>query len=251
MFKKSISAQLGLLRSQLIYYGKPFNRRRMRRFYQQFVQPGGLCFDLGAHLGNRTEAWLQLGATVVAVEPQPVCIEYLEKKYGPHPRFTLVPKAVGENQGLMELHISEKTPTLTTLAGGDWQQAMQDVTPYKVSWDRTLEVEVITLDDLIETYGLPAFCKIDVEDFELQVLRGLSRAVPALSFEYFTPTIDRTIACIQRLESLDGYQYNWSIGESQRLVSELWVNGESMIDIFRNYPSAHQSGDVYARQIER
>ncbi|MEM7656721.1 MAG: FkbM family methyltransferase [Bacteroidota bacterium] len=248
MANKSISQQLGLLRSRLMYYGKPFNRRRLMRFYRDFVEPGDLCFDVGAHLGNRTDAWLRLGAKVVAVDPQPVCIEYLLKHFGDHPNFTLEQKAIGEVPGQMKLHISEKTPTITTLAGQDWQQAIQDKTSYKVSWDQSIPVEVITLDQLIKTYGIPAFCKIDVEDFEIQALRGLSQPIPALSFEYFSPTIDRAIACIQQMETLGQYEYNWSFGESQQMESERWLTVGDILNVFSSYTSDHRSGDVYARK---
>ncbi|MDJ0621877.1 MAG: FkbM family methyltransferase [Desulfocapsaceae bacterium] len=218
------------------------------RFYRQFVKPGDLCFDLGAHLGNRSDAWLRLGAKVIAVDPQPICIEYLEKHFGSYPNFTLVKKAIGEHPGQMNLHISEKTPTISTLAGREWQQAIQDDTSYKVSWDRSIAVEVITLDQLIETYGIPAFCKIDIEDFELQALRGLSQAIPALSFEFFVPTIDRAIECIKHLETIGGYQYNWSFGESQKMAGKYWINGMEIIDNFSGFSSRHRTGDIYARQ---
>lgn len=248
MAHKSISQWLGLLRSRLMYYGKPGNRRRLMHFYSYFIKPDDLCFDLGAHLGNRADAWLRLGAKVIAVEPQPVCIDYLEKHFGSNPDFILLKQAIGEHPGRMDLHISDKTPTITTLAGEDWQQTMQDDTSFKVSWDRSLKVEVITLDYLIATYGMPAFCKIDIENFELQALRGLSQPIPALSFEFFVPTLDRAIACILQLEKLDSYQYNWSFGESQQLAQKTWISSQEMIATLADYSSHHRSGDIYARQ---
>ena len=60
----------GIARSALIYRANPLKRRRSRRFYGQFVGPGDLAFDIGAHLGDRVQAWTDLGARVVAVEPQ-------------------------------------------------------------------------------------------------------------------------------------------------------------------------------------
>lgn len=44
------------------------------RFYEQFIRPNDICFDIGANMGNRTEVFLKLGAKVIAVEPQSECV---------------------------------------------------------------------------------------------------------------------------------------------------------------------------------
>ena len=72
----------GVARSLLVYYGQPWKRRRMRRFYSQFVGSESLCFDIGAHAGNRIRCWRELGAAVVAVEPQEDFVALLERFYG-------------------------------------------------------------------------------------------------------------------------------------------------------------------------
>ena len=77
----NVREQLGILRSRIMYYAKPRNRQRLMRFYAPFVPAGSLCFDIGAHLGNRSDAWLRLGAKVVAIEPQPACIRFLKKHF--------------------------------------------------------------------------------------------------------------------------------------------------------------------------
>ena len=43
----------GIARSTVIYRGNLLKLRRARAFYRQFIQPGDLCFDIGAHLGDR------------------------------------------------------------------------------------------------------------------------------------------------------------------------------------------------------
>ena len=52
------------------------------KFYSKLIQNGDLCFDVGANVGNRTEAFLKLGARIVAVEPQPECIAVLNELHG-------------------------------------------------------------------------------------------------------------------------------------------------------------------------
>ena len=57
--------------------------KNMLRFYSQFIKPGDRCFDIGAHKGERTNVFLQLGAQVVAVEPQTQLATLLEKNTVP------------------------------------------------------------------------------------------------------------------------------------------------------------------------
>ena len=61
-------------------YHKRYARRRTQ-FYSKFVKRGDLCFDIGTNIGTRIDVFLALGASVVAVEPQTICIKYLQKKY--------------------------------------------------------------------------------------------------------------------------------------------------------------------------
>lgn len=246
----TIKKKLGVLRSIATYYWKPFNKKRLITFYKDYVKAGDLCFDIGAHLGNRTNAWSAIGAKVIAVDPQPQCLAYLNKKFGTNKQITILPKAVGEKPGFADLHISQLTPTISTLAGKEWQQKMDDATSFKVNWEETIKVEVVTLDQLIAEYGMPDFCKIDVEDFEIQVLRGLTQPLPSLSLEYFVPTLERIYECIERLETLGVYEYNWSYGESQVLNSRKWLSAKEMKAVFDTYKKGDRSGDIYARLVK-
>ncbi|MCW2536419.1 MAG: methyltransferase FkbM family, partial [Modestobacter sp.] len=72
----------GIGRSLIMYHGQPGKHRRMVRFYREFLGPGDVGFDLGAHVGSRVRAWRQLGVRVVAVEPQPDCQRILRLFFG-------------------------------------------------------------------------------------------------------------------------------------------------------------------------
>jgi FkbM family methyltransferase len=222
------------------------HRRQMVRFYSQLVSRGDLCFDIGANLGNRTDIFLRLGATVVAVEPQSTCMNYLNKKYGKNNRVTLIQKAVGEKEGQGEMFICSV----------HWASSMskQWINSVKSSgrlqryyWNKTESVPMTTLDKLIEEFGKPSFCKIDVEGYEFQVLKGLSQSIKTCSFEFTPEFIDSTIHCISYLSKLGFHKFSYSIGESMQWAIPKWVNNAEICMILTNLPDKTIFGDVYAR----
>jgi hypothetical protein len=106
---------------------------------------------------------------------------------------------------------------------------------------------VTTLDELIKTHGEPAFCKIDVEGFEAEVLRGLSRPLRALSFEYLPQAHDAGLAALDLVRSLGDYEYNYSPIETMRFASEAWLPADQLVTLLDRFRPAGRSGDVYAR----
>ncbi|MFO7539125.1 MAG: FkbM family methyltransferase, partial [Chloroflexota bacterium] len=237
----------GVLRSLLMYYGLPWRIWQMARLYQPFVAPDALCFDIGAHVGSRLLAWRLLGARVVALEPQPHLMKWLRWCYGRSPHIILLPQAVGHEAGQATLHVSRRTPTVTSLSPA-WVQRVQQVDSFAdVAWDAEVRVPVTTLDTLIAAYGRPHFCKIDVEGVELEVLQGLSQPLPALSFEYTPATFDLTAACVERLQQLGDYTFNWTIAERPYFCGERWVTAAALLEQIRLLTPDQPSGDVYAR----
>jgi FkbM family methyltransferase len=234
----------------LIYYAIPFHQAALTRFYAHFIQPGDLCFDIGAHVGSRVRIWSQIGARIIALEPQPQCIQLLRRWYGEWPNVVLLEQAVGGAPGSQQLWISRRTPTVSTLTTA-WQSRVQQTPGFEtVRWDVAVRVAVTTLDALIATYGVPAFCKIDVEGAEREVLDGLSQPLPLLSFEYLPATIDLTVSCIDRLTTLGAYEYNWTISERPWLQSPHWLRPSEIVACLRQLPAHNSAGDVYARRVD-
>lgn len=235
-----------LKRSVEVYYGDESRSAAMDTLYAKFVKPGETVFDVGAHVGDRIASFRRLGAKVVALEPQPDCAEAIRIIHGGDAKVMLMEQACGAAAGRITLHVNSANPTVTTASpafiaaadgAGGWEGQV---------WDREIEVRVTTLDRLIANHGVPAFAKIDVEGFEVDVLKGLSTPMPALSFEFTTIQRDVALACLERLRGLGRYKFDVALGETQVMTFGSPVSGAEMAAYITSLPHSANSGDIYA-----
>jgi len=238
----------GLARSLVIYHGQPQRRRAKNTFYQQFIKPGDLCFDIGAHTGGDLRTWLGLGARVLAVEPQPRFMRLLQRLYRTNSNVTLIDKAIGAGLGETTLYVNMDSPAMTTLSR-TWMDSIVQADPTAaVRWDRSQKVQVTTLDRLIGIHECPKFCKIDVEGMEADVLKGLSTPVPMLSFAYLPTALDIAILCLENIKDIDDYRFNATLGEQWRFLFPEWISGAQVFDWITHRKASDDAGDIYCRR---
>jgi FkbM family methyltransferase len=183
----------------------------------------------------------------VAVEPQPDFARLLRRLFAAAPNVEVMEAAAGGAAGRASLLISERTPTVTTIATA-WHEARAKEPDFShVQWNPPIEIPTTTLDLMIERFGTPAFVKIDVEGAEPVVLAGLSRPVRAMSFEYLPRALEYARVCVERLATLGAYRYNWSPGESYRLAETRWMNGDELCAALETATAQRRPGDVYAQ----
>lgn len=234
-----------------MYYGEPGRGRRLDAFYRAFVPAGGLCFDIGAHVGNRSLSWARLGARVVAVEPQPDLVRFLRWLFRNRPEITLRAEAIAAAPGRVRLLVSPRTPTVSTGSPRFIADAARVASFAWVRWTEEVEVPATTLDALIEAHGRPDFVKIDVEGMEHEVLAGLSRPLKALSFEFVPAALESALASVERLEALASYRYNVSLGETLAFEFATWCDAAALRAWLLARPRGSGSGDVYGRLVHR
>src|SRR6266496_3008608 len=122
--------------------------------FRRFMEPGDLVFDLGANLGERTALFRALGATVVAVDPQPSSVAALNSRFAGDSSVKVVGKAVAAAPGTYTLRVDENH-TLSTMSP-EWIEAVTVSGRFDgAEWSESIEVEGTTLDALIEEFGLP------------------------------------------------------------------------------------------------
>jgi FkbM family methyltransferase len=239
---------LALCRSLLIYRLRPGHQRRLRNLYQPLVQPGQWVFDVGAHAGDRTACFRKLGARVISIEPQPVFARFLRATNALYSTVTVLSCVLSNSAGPKTLHVNTRNPTVSTLSDRFVQAASSGAPGWEgQQWDRLVDVQARTLDELIAQYGAPAFIKIDVEGAEYDVLCGLSQPVPALSFEFTMIQRELALVCIDRCDALGLNAFNLSLGESHQLAHATWLSADELKHEIAQLPDDANSGDIYAR----
>jgi len=212
-------------------------------FYKQFINDSDLVFDIGANVGNRIAAFIGCKAEIVAVEPQPACVMILKEKFAN--QITIEQVGLSDTPGELQMHLS----TDSTVSSFNSDFINKTKNRFKHSqWNETITVPVITLDTLIKKYGIPKFCKIDVEGFELRVLKGLSSGIPFLSFEYCVPEMQADmLLCIEQLNKISpAGKFNYSIAETMELALNDWMPFHEFLALAKSTAFTNTLfGDVY------
>jgi FkbM family methyltransferase len=231
--------------NNLRFRNDPRNKAQ-KEFYATVIQPGDLVFDVGANVGQRAEIFGQLAKTVVAIEPQPNCVRHLKSRFRFNRHVIIQEVALGDKPGAATMWQSNSSGIssmsrrfIDTMGSGVFRDE---------KWEKEITVVIKTLDDLIDTFGVPAFMKIDVEGYELKVLQGLTAAVPMISFEYSPEMIDETRNCAQRIQQISSdYRYNYCLGENLKFVLDRHVDFDTFINRTLKEICEHNTfGDVYA-----
>ncbi|MBY9007049.1 MAG: FkbM family methyltransferase [Candidatus Lokiarchaeota archaeon] len=215
-------------------------------FFSQFIDKGDLCFDIGAWEGELVQIFLKLGAKIVAVEPQERCVEKLQIYFGNNENVKIYQKALGEKHDFGKIALCDNKTQLSSLSS---RFVSESRFANRCKWTKHQPIEIITLDSLIQKYGVPKFCKIDVEGYEKNVLKGLSHPIQYLSFEYIEEFSDVVKECCDMLSNIGEVRFNIIQHSGESLIFEKWLETEEFLNQLSSNKYNISSGDIYANFI--
>ena len=168
-----------------------------------------LYFDIGANIGrwaidnlHHNHIHNNHNNKIIALEPIPKTFQMLRSNTAIYPQVVCLNYAVCNNNGeeitfydALDIH------TLSTL-NLEWitdSKSRFHNTPYK-----KITCPTITIDTLIQSYGVPDLIKIDVEGGEYECITSLTKKANTLCFEWASELDDVSFKCLDYLFSL-GY----------------------------------------------
>jgi len=221
----------------------------MREFFSPLLPKGALVFDIGANVGTMTRVFASLGAKVIAVEPNPDCVRHIELTTS-RETVEVLQAAVGETNGLAVLKVSDGKDKMSSLSP-EWREAVsQENQDYAGIWKREMTVPMVTLDALIQRFGVPSFIKIDVEGYEEEAIKGLTRCPPLLSLEFNRVFLE---AALRALDSriLDQATFNYTLVDPVKFELQDWVGRDELKNRILGLRTGPGLGDIFARNRDR
>ncbi len=130
-----------------------------------------LIFDVGCHSGQDSDFYLKKGFRVVAVEANPTLCAALRQRFAAEieqGRFTLVEKAISEQDGEVEFFINEKATIWGTIRSSWVERNAALGLEFKA-----IRVPSVRFGSLLKQFGVPYYLKIDIEGADLLCLQEL------------------------------------------------------------------------------
>jgi FkbM family methyltransferase len=159
-------------------------------------------YDIGANLGKFTEEILKqyIDCEIIMVEANPELVNILKNKFGSNERIKIVDKCLSDLDGISTKFYICDTNTIST-ASEKWTNSSRFST---IGYREPIIVESISLDTLIEIYGDSDYIKIDVEGYEMVVIKGIRKYQGLIAFEWAEELKSEMLESIDHLTNI-GY----------------------------------------------
>jgi FkbM family methyltransferase len=191
-------------------------------------------FDIGANRGLFTDKCLTMFGDelkILTIEANPTLCTFLEEKYKFNNSVTVINTlmSVKDNE-LVDFFISN-ADTIST-SSLEWVNKSRFTNDYV--WHTTLKLKSSTIDSLILKYGDPDLIKIDVEGYELEVLKGLTKKTNEICFEWAEEQYENINKTVAHLQLLGYNEFGYIMGDEYMKKPDtytLWEHSDFHKDI--------------------
>jgi len=204
-----------------------------------------LIFDIGMNHGQDTGYYLWLNHRVVAIDADPTLIDLARQTFAAQVasgQFKPVNCAISYEEGsTIDFFISEKD---------EWNSLKKEIAERKTSVKGVVKVGVRRLASLMDEFGVPYYCKIDIEGYDevaLDTLKGAAQVPTFISAESEcagdqTLSEEQALSTLRKMHEL-GYQ-------KFKLVDQATLSVlESNVKFYDNAHLAQKGLDKVLRKV--
>lgn len=217
--------------------------------FKTIIREGSLVFDVGCNIGSKAEEYLKFSTKVIGFEPQPKCISVLMNRFGGNNNMIIEPIGLDSKAGTSIIY--EASYHSISSMSLDFINTVKKERFSDYSWGNEIPINVDTLDNMISKHGTPGYIKIDVEGYELNVLKGLSTPISVISIEFNPEMCSNSIECINYLDNLNGESvYNYGSQNDNDFKFDNWVSKDDIINFIKSINDFQiEFGDIYIKKV--
>ncbi len=225
------------LYQRLRFPGEFKKRQEEPNFYKNFLRnhpaKNNLIFDVGANRGHKSAVFSKLAKKVIAFEPSEKLYVHLKRRFE-DTNISLFNYALGSSVFESEIYLVEDNEAYNSLNKKHIETTTTSRGIANLETVKRQDIKVEKLENFIEKFGTPKYIKIDVEGYELEVLKGLKTPVPLLSFEANLPEFcGETIQAIKYLAEISTNRYRFNFANDNYFLKEKFLNKEEAISFIR------------------
>lgn len=161
-----------------------------------------ICFDIGANVGAWALKNVDLYDKIISVEADESTFIKIKNNVANNNKIVPINYAVCDSSEEYITFYKCDSDVLSTL-NKDWLDGGKS--RFHLNYTEIL-CKTISIDKLIDLYGMPELIKIDVEQGEYECIKSLTKKVKQLCFEWASEFFDISLNCLNYLYKL-GFRY--------------------------------------------
>lgn len=186
-----------------------------------------IAFDIGANIGQTVDELLPNYDKIICFEPNPSLVTVIKNKFFNNDKVTIEELGLSDKTETKKFNISNSHVVSTF--SEDWINNSRFTNVY--NWDTSIDVKTTTLDEVIDKYGIPYFIKIDVEGYEYEVLKGLTKLLDNtyFAFEWAEEQYKIVNKTVKYLKELGYNNFSYTYQDSLLNLENInWCNWEDL-----------------------
>jgi FkbM family methyltransferase len=180
-----------------------------------------ILFDIGANRGLYTDSNAKKYDKFILVEANKHLCNFLKNNYINNPNIIIEQKIVSSDKNTV-FYISNVD--VISSCDSEWINNSRFSNKSCYNFNKTTDNESITIDELVEKYGIPEYIKIDVEGYELNVLKSMTKKYCPIGFEWAEEKKDELLLSLEYVKSLGYEKFCLQKEDKYDFVPEKWLD---------------------------